>query len=286
MATKKAGSTAKKTTKKSAVSKPSTTTTKVTTVKAVEAETPDRTTTARPRLGGSKVFVASALIGEFIGTFLLTVIFMGTKGDPLYVGFGLAAIVLIVGALSGAHVNPAVTVGAWVTRKITSLRALGYIVAQVLGATLAFTTLNLFISAVPQADPQAAAMMGQSAPQLFQAADLTDKNHWYIFFIELIAATIFTFAVASARRELTDRTAKALTIGLGLMVAGVFATITANFVQATAAFNPAVALAIQAVDWTKIDWMTIAAYLVAPLLGGVLGFGLREVLSAGESKKA
>lgn len=285
MATKKAGSTAKKTTKKSAVSKPSTTT-KVTTVKAVEAEAPAKTTTARPRFAGNKVFIASALIGEFIGTFLLTVIFMGTKGDPLYVGFGLVAIVLIVGALSGAHVNPAVTVGAWVTRKITSLRALGYIVAQVLGATLAFTTLNLFLNATPQTDPQTAAMMGQSVPQLFQAADLTDKNHWHIFFIELIAATIFTFAVASARRELTDRAAKALTIGLGLMVAGVFATIAANFVQGTAAFNPAIALAIQAVDWTKIDWIAIAAYLVAPLLGGVLGFGLREVLSAGESKKA
>lgn len=282
MATKKAGSTAKKTTKKSAVSKPSTTTTNVTTVKAVAADTPARSS----RFGNNRVFVASALIAEFIGTFLLTVIFMGTKGDPLYVGFGLAGIVLIVGALSGAHVNPAVTIGAWVTRKITSLRALGYIVAQVLGATLAFTTLNLFLSAVPQTDPQTAAMMGQSAPQLFHAAALTDKNHWHIFFIELIAATIFTFAVASARREVTNTAARALTVGLGLMVAGVFATITANYISATAAFNPAVALAIQTVEWTKIDWMAVAAYLVAPLLGGVLGFGLREVLSAGETKKA
>lgn len=285
MATKKAGSTAKKTTKKSAVSKPSTTTTKVTTVKAVEADTPAQSSRSS-RFGGSKVFVASALIAEFIGTFLLTVIFMGTKGDPLYVGFGLAGIVLIVGALSGAHVNPAVTIGAWVTRKMTSLRALGYIVAQVLGATLAFTTLNLFLSAVPQTDPQTAAMMGQSTPQLFHAAALTDKNHWHIFFIELIAATIFTFAVASARREVTNTAAKALTVGLGLMVAGVFATITANYISATAAFNPAIALAIQTVEWTKIDWMAVAAYLVAPLLGGVLGFGLREVLSAGEAKKA
>jgi aquaporin Z len=282
MATKKAGSTAKKTTKKSAVSKPSTTTTKVTTVRAVEADKPASTS----RLQNNRLFLASALIGEFIGTFLLTVAFMGTKGDPLYLGFSLIGIVLIVGTLSGAHINPAVTIGAWVTRKISTLRGLGYIAAQVLGAILAFTVLHLFIGSVQQQDPQQAAMMGQQAPELFKIAALSDKNHWAVFFVELIAATIFTFAVASARREVNDRAAKALTVGLGLLLAGVFGTIAAGYVSANAVFNPAIALAVQAVDWTKIDWMAVATYLIAPLLGGVLGFGLRDVLTGTESKKA
>ena len=124
MATKKAGSTAKKKTTSQVKSTPAAkpqTTTKVTTVKAASAET---TTVAKARFG-NRTFVASALIGEFIGTFLLTVVFMGTKGDPLYLGLALTGIVLMVGTLSGAHLNPAVTVGAWVTRKITTLRGLG-----------------------------------------------------------------------------------------------------------------------------------------------------------------
>ncbi len=293
MATKKAGSTTKtKTTttkvRASSTAKPSTT--KVTTVKATSAPATtvatSSTATAAPRARfGNRTFIASALIGEFIGTFLLTVAFIGTKGDPLYLGFALAGIVLMVGTLSGAHVNPAVTVGAWVTRKISSVRALGYIVAQVLGATLAFAALNMFLSSVPQADPQSAAMMQQQTPTLFKIAEITGQNEWTVFFIELIAAAIFTFAVAGARLiPAGDRVAKALTIGLGLLIAGVFATIAAGYVQANSVFNPAVALAVQAIDWSKISIMAIAAYLIAPLLGGVIGFALRDLLTDTEKK--
>ncbi|MFZ1360961.1 MAG: aquaporin [Candidatus Saccharimonadales bacterium] len=279
MATKKAGSTAKKTTTKvrSTTAKPSTT--NVTTVKATSVSASSAATRGR-----NKTFIAAALIGEFVGTFLLTVAFLGTKGDPLYLGFALAGIILMVGTLSGAHVNPAVTVGAWVTRKISSLRAVGYIVAQVLGATLAFAALTMFLNAAPQPDAQSAAMMGQSTPQLFKFAELTSSSEWVVFAVELIAATIFTFAVAGARQITNDRTAKALTIGLGILLAGVFATIAAGYVQAHAAFNPAVALAAQAVDWSKINAMALVVYLVAPLFGGVIGFALRDVLSSTEKK--
>lgn len=300
MATKKAGSTAKKKTtttkvRSTTTAKPSTT--KVTTIKATderkEPVAPAKVSTveavATPTASVSsrfsnKTFIASALIGEFIGTFLLTVAFMGAKGDPLYLGFALAGIVLIVGTLSGAHVNPAVTVGAWVTRKISSLRALGYIVAQVLGAVLAFAVLNLFINSIQQPDAQSAAMLGQSTPQLFKIAEITGKNEWTVLIIEVVAAAIFTFAVAGARQIVNDRTAKALTIGLGLLVAGVFATIAAGYVQANSVFNPAIALAVQSVDWSKINVMAIAAYLIAPLIGGVIGFGLRDLLSSTERK--
>ncbi|RYF28833.1 MAG: hypothetical protein EOO17_03890 [Chloroflexi bacterium] len=282
MATKKAGSTGKNTTKTkvvSAPSKPTTTSTKVTTVQAVAAEQPKATS----RFDGNRTYVASALIAEFIGTFLLTVAFIGTKGDPLYLGFVLAGIVLIVGTISGAHINPAITVGTWVTRKISGLRALGYIIAQVLGAVLALVALTAFIGAAPAPDAQSAMMGGQSAaPELFKVAALTDSSHWYVLFAELIGATIFAFAVASARKEKLDRVAKAFTIGFGLLIAGVFTTIVAGYASANGVFNPAIALSVGAIDWGKIDWFAIAAYLVAPLLGGIIGFALRDVLSVGE----
>lgn len=296
MATKKAGSTAKKktTTKvRSTTAKPSTTkVTKVTAVKATDAPAPATTVAAATpkrslgsRLTSNKTFIAAALIGEFIGTFLLTVIFLGVKGgDPTILGLGLAGIVLIVGTLSGAHINPAVTVGAWVTRKISSIRALGYVVAQVLGATMAFAALTMFLNAAPQQDAQQAAMMGQSTPQLFKVAELTAKSEWAVFFIEVIAAAIFTFAVAGARSLVNDRVTRALTFGLGLLVASTFAIVAASYVQANSVFNPAIAVAAQAVDWSKLNVMAIAVYLVAPLLGGVIGFALRDLLSSAEKK--
>ncbi|RYX78719.1 hypothetical protein EON76_03310 [bacterium] len=300
MATKKAGSTAKKKTttvtrikSTDTAAKPSTKVVKsevkpiepakVTTVKAVAAEK-TAATNKSPRFT-NKTFIASALIGEFIGAFLFTVAFMAIKGDPLYVGLALTGIVLIVGTISGAHINPAVTVGAWVTRKMTTLRALGYIIAQVLGAALAFVALNMFLNSVAQPDPQQAAMTGQAAAEVYKAKPLTDSNHWYVFFAELVAATIFVFAFAGARLE-KERIAKAFTIGLGFLVAAMFGYIATAYVSATTIFNPATALALQAVDWSKIDIVTVAAYLIAPLIGGVIGFGLRDVLRGTEDKNA
>lgn len=273
MATKKAGS-AKKTVR--ATSQPAKT--KVTTVKAVEA-----TKTKRTWLSERRTVLASALIGEFIGTFLLVAAFLVTRGEPLYMGFVLVTLVLMVGVLSGAHLNPVVTVGAWVTRKISHLRAATYVVAQLLGAGAAFLVLNAFVHANP-VDTSAAAAFAAQAPEVFKLAALTDANHWVVFFAELLGATIFAFAVAGARREKTDRVAKALTIGFGLFVAMLVAGVAVSYVKAQVALNPAIAFAAQAVNFTNIDWFAVAVYMVAPLVGGVLGFALRDVVETTSEK--
>lgn len=267
MATKKAGSTAKKTTRSK--SQPAKTT--VTTVKAVE--TTKKVTDSR--IGDRRTALAAALIGEFIGTFFLTGAFLVSKGEPLYMGFTLVGLVLIVGTLSGAYLNPLLTVGAWVTRKLTHLRALGYLVAQFLGAGAAFVVLTTFVDA--SASQQAASAYSQS-PELFHFNALTEKNQWYVFFAELLAAAILAFAFAGALRERTDRVAKALTIGLALTVAAMVAGIAASYLSASVAINPAIALAAQAIDWTKINWGAVVAYIAGPLIGGIIGFALRDVV--------
>lgn len=283
MATKKVGSTAKKTSKKSTVSKPSTTTTKVSTIRAVE--TKPVAVTAR-RSGSSRTALLAALLGEFIGTFILASAYIITKGEPLYLGFTLIAIVLIVGTLSGAHVNPLLTVGAWVTRKMTSLRALGYIVAQILGGVAALGLLTAFIGGAPQQDANSqAAMLGQQAsPELFKIAALTAGKEWYVFFAELAGATIFSFAVASAMREGRDRVAKAFTIGFGLFVAALFAGVAASYVSGNAVINPAIAMTVGAIDWSKLSFQAAATYLIAPLIGGVIGFALTDALHNARAK--
>lgn len=268
MATKKAGS-AKKTASRSK-SQPAKT--KVTTVKAVEAAK-----TRNSLLNDRRTVLAAALIGEFIGTFLLASAYLVTRGEPLYLGFVLVGVTLMVGTLSGAQLNPAVTVGAWVTRKVGHLRAVGYIVAQLLGAGAAYVALSAFIHASAP-DASAASAFAQQAPDVFKMSVATDSTHWFVFFAELVGAAIFAFAYAGVWREKVDRVARSVQIGFGFFIAVLVAGIAASYVKANVALNPAVALSGSAIDWNKIDWFSVAVYLVAPLIGGIVGFALRDVV--------
>jgi aquaporin Z len=289
MATRKASSTAKKTKKAPAASK-STTTTKVTTVKAVDSKPTAAPASAAPvkrgrSLGFSRSVALTTLLAEFVGTFLLTAVYIVTKGEPLYLGFALIAIILTVGTLSGGHFNPLLTVGAWATRKINSMRAVGYLVAQILGAVAALGLLTAFIGGAPhsQASSQAA-MLGQQSPELFKVAQLSAGKEWFVLFAELTGGVIFSLAVASAMREKRERLAAAVNVGFGLFLAALIAGVASSYVSSNAVVNPAIAIAAGAVDWGKVNFMAVAAYLLAPLVGGVLGFALSDALRSAMPK--
>ena len=264
MATKKTASAKKSMTKK--------TSSNVTTVKAVSSKKSTSTLfglklTRSPQLGAG--------IAEFLGAFLLTAAVIAGQGQPIIVLFAIAGIALVVGGMSGAHLNPAVTLGAWATRKITGIRALVYIAAQLLGGALALVVLNGFISAAPEVGHQAAAY-AQAAPTLFKATAIPQGKEWAIFFAELLGASIFAFSVATAFR-LKERSAAALSVGLGLFVALLIAGSAAQFVGGTAILNPAVAVGLQAINFNSI-W-PIAVYVFAASLGGVIGFILNDLLT-------
>jgi aquaporin Z len=217
-----------------------------------------------------------SLGAELVGTFLLASVIIAGQGQPIFVLFGLAGIVLLIGAISGAHVNPAITIGAWVTRRIGWLRAVLYIVAQVLGAAIAFWVLSAFVGGATQVSAEAAAL-GQTAPELFKAADvaLLVGKEWYVFFAELVGTLVLGFALANATRELQDRVAAAFTVGLGIFIALMIAVSAASYVGASAIINPAVAVALQAYSWETI-W-PFAIYAIAPVIGSVAGFVLYDI---------
>ena len=217
-----------------------------------------------------------ALVAEFIGTFLLAAAVIAGQGQPIIVLFALAGIVLLVGTLSGAHLNPAMTIGALVTRRISGLRAVGYVVAQFLGALAALGLLTAFVNGAAPVSAEAAAY-GQAAATLFEAAALPAGKEWFVFFAELIGATILGLAVATALRIKGDRVASSLTIGFGIFVALLIAASAAAFVGGSAILNPAVALSLVALQF---ELWPLLVYIVAPVLGGVIGFILQDILRA------
>lgn len=282
-------------TKKATSAKKSRTTTTKKPVTKVTTVTADPTTPVRPTKAAKAAAVTTkgrailqgrspllgAYIGEFIGTFILATAALIVSGNALLVGFVLVALVLVIGAVSGSHVNPLITVGAWVTRKISGKRALGYIGAQVLGAMLALVVMTAFSSAAPTPDAaEQNMMMMQQTPQLFQIEPVTGetKGLWYVFFAELLGAAIFGFVVSSAMRERRERAAQAFTVGLGLFAALTVAGGAASFATLQVVVNPALALSMQALAWPVQDIWSILVYIVAPILGGVAGFFLYDLV--------
>jgi glycerol uptake facilitator-like aquaporin len=271
MATKKAASTAKKSSVKAPVAKKQTST-KVTTLKAVESRPATSAAVASSsvssRFGLMRTPLAAALIAEFVGTFIFAAVVVAGQGQPILALFALTGVVLAVGSISGGYVNPALVIGAWATRRMSGLRAIAYIVAQILGAMLALVVLNAFLSGVSAAS----ADQFTQAPSLFKAAALPEGKEWYIFLAEFLGTLIFAFAAANAYREVRDRTAKAFTLGLGVFLGLMVAGSIAAFFSANAILNPAVAISLQAINFSSI-W-PIAIYVIGSVLGAVAGFGL------------
>jgi len=77
------------------------------------------------------------LVSEFLGTFLLMLVVVASGGNYLLIGLTLAVIVLLTGGLSGAAVNPAISLGMWLSGSLSNTMLAGYVLSQLLGAAAA-----------------------------------------------------------------------------------------------------------------------------------------------------
>src|SRR6266567_363883 len=98
-------------------------------------------------------------LAETVGTFVLvfggvgSAVLAGDKigflGVSFAFGISLLAMVYVIGPISGCHINPAVTVGLLLSKKMKASQAPGYIVAQIAGAILASAVLLLIVKGAP-----------------------------------------------------------------------------------------------------------------------------------------
>lgn len=80
---------------------------------------------------------AFPLLAEFFGTFLLLMSILAT-GNAYMIGATLALIILLIGGVSGAHVNPAVSAAMLVKGAISMPEFVGYSLAQIAGGVAAY----------------------------------------------------------------------------------------------------------------------------------------------------
>jgi MIP family channel proteins len=200
------------------------------------------------------------LVAEFLGTFVL--IFAGTgaivinevsAGAVTHVGialtFGLIVLAMIytLGDISGAHLNPAVTLGFFAARRFPIGQVLPYTASQCSGAIAASLVLRLLFPAN--------AALGTTMP----AGSVTQS-----FVLEIILTAILMFVIlgvstGASEKGITAGIAVGAVIGLEALFAGPISG---------ASMNPARSLgpAVAAFKFTHL-WL----YVVAPVLGASLG---------------
>jgi aquaporin Z len=208
------------------------------------------------------------LIAEFVGTFAL--IFFGagsicayqylhSNGDVGLLGIALAhglAIGIMVSALghiSGGHFNPAVTIGIWVTKRLSTVDAILYWVAQLAGATAAAFLLR---TVVPDDTWRTVALGTPEMARDFPVWAGMSLEAVTTFFLVLVV-----FATAIDEKGAFKSIAGfgiGLTITLGILVAGPF---TGAALNPARAFGPALA---------ATHWAHHGVYWIGPLAGGFL----------------
>src|SRR5688500_1410796 len=101
----------------------------------------------RYRRGLAEVVGTFVLVFGGVGAAVIAGEAIGTLGIALAFGLALLAMAYAIGPISGCHINPAVTAGLVVARKLTPRDAVEYWVGQVIGAVLAAFALFILIKA-------------------------------------------------------------------------------------------------------------------------------------------
>ena len=227
--------------------------------------------------------VYGALLGEVFGTMMIAlVIFTLGLYQPLYMFFVLVAIVVAVYKLSGANLNPINTVGMMATRRMSVIRGVLYLLAQVIGAWLAVLFMTGFHNA-------SAALSGTEV-ELPGMAAIEENYYWIVSFLEFLGATIVGFFFARAQQVRKNTLAFAAIVAGGVTIAMIVVYLlsyTYFGLQGNFMMNPAIALLYQilpqAADGVGELLLEIGkalfTYVLFPMVGGVVGFYLSDAAS-------
>lgn len=203
---------------------------------------------------------AAQLVAEFLGTgvlvFLILTLQRSQIGLPFFIaimaGVTLAAMVYAFGKISGAYLNPALTLALWTARKLGTLTAALYIAVEFLGGWAAYGVYKYLVHTT--------------------VTKLSSTFSWRTFTAEAIGAGIFAVIWAAAIYQNWNRTTTAAVVGMAVLV-GMVAASSAGY----GLINPALALGVRSWNW--------GSYVAGPAVGAVVGVNLYAYLFATESER-
>ncbi len=187
---------------------------------------------------------------------------VGTIGVAMAFGLSVVAMAYTIGNISGCHINPAITLGVWLSGGMKLKRALMYMLFQIVGAIIGSLILSLLVSTGTHDGPTA------TGSNTFDPGNIAQA---------FIAETVFTFIFVLVVLATTDQKKGAgnfagLIIGLTLILIHIVCIpITGTSVNPARSIGPALMEGGQAMEQL---WL----FIVAPFLGGAISAGVWKFL--------
>ena len=218
------------------------------------------------------------LVAEFFGTMILVVIAVGVATESfgfhlfglsysagvaataLAFGFVLGALAYAIGPISGAHVNPAVTLGFIATARMKVGLGIAYIVAQVLGGIAGAYLLYWMFTTSP---------IYSKSVQGLGTDGYGKQSHLFVseggaFLIEVVLTAVFVLVVLFATHKAAIQGAAGVAIGFGLVVVHLIGIpLTGTSVNPARSLGPALVVGGTALSQV---WL----FLIAPLVGALI----------------
>jgi aquaporin Z len=226
----------------------------------------------------TKTTIMKKFIAEGIGTFSLVlfgcgaaVIAGGSTSGPAGLGllgislaFGLAVVAMAytIGPISGCHINPAITIALLAVGKINGKDALGYIIAQFIGAIAGAGVLYLIASGKDGFTNVGEWGLGSNG---WGEGYLGAYNTTAAFIAEVVFTALFLLVIFATTSKQGNPNMAGLAIGVTLVLIHMVAIpITGTSVNPARSFGPAIFAGGKALSQI---WL----FIVAPIVGGLLG---------------
>jgi aquaporin Z len=207
-------------------------------------------------------------LAEIIGTALLIIggcgaaIFaggsLGVLGIALAFGLSLTIIAILVGGISGAHVNPAVTIALALSGKFPWNKVLGYILAQIVGAIVGALILFTVVSNFANSSLLINSGFGTN---VLSGGVSTIAGA----IIEIIMTMILCLVVLATTRSSWSQSMTPVAVGIALFIANVVAMPLTG-----ASINPARSIGPSLVSGQNMG--SLGLFILAPVFGAVLAY--------------
>jgi len=193
----------------------------------------------------------------------------GVVATALAFGLVLLALAYVLGPISGCHINPAVTIGAWLSGRIPMADALGYWAAQFIGGILGALLLWGTFSCSPLYSRSKTGLGADG----WGAASHIHINAGGAFLTEVMLTALFVFAVLGATSKTANAATAGIVIGFSLTVVHLIGIpITGTSVNPARSLGPALV-----VGGTALSQVWV--FLIAPLVGAIIAAVIHLVVA-------